>query len=273
MPQDSLIAEIDIEALDPADLASAAQDCDEKLSTNVCHLDKIGLGFEAFLRWSLEDIQAAGQAPAGDTQSRFAANALINARRALSCIVDQYLLRDGFACCSDAPQGAQAKADLLVKRGIFDDLASRALKRAVDRRHKIEHQYLNPLLDEAQDTVQMVRATIETAVAKSDPYSSPAFYGTILGGHASSPTGTAHWFAGWSGALYLTVVPTGEPWIGVVIPSSKTKATLRKVALKKVTCAELQDFRSALEPHVTGLGSGTGPATLKQQLECCGIWQ
>jgi len=273
MTQPSLVPEVEIEDLDPQDLVSAAQTSSQKLARTICHLQPLGLGFEAFLRWSLEDVSASGQSPAGDTQLRFCANALMNARRALSCLVDQYLARDGFAFCSDAPKEATDKARLLVRRGVIDDLAAGALKRAIERRHQVEHRYEAPRLEDAEDTVQVVRATIETAVAKSDPYSSPSLFGTILGGYSSGPSGTKHRFAGWNGLLFVVVVISSEPWAGVLVPSSATKATLRRVALKKVSCDQLFGFLSILECQQGSGYSGFGPDVLEGKLRSAGLWQ
>ena len=36
--------------------------------------------------------------------------------------------------------------------------------------------------------------------------------------------------------IVILVVISSEPWAGVLIPSSATKATLRRVPLKKVSC-------------------------------------
>jgi len=273
MTQPSLVPEVEIEDLDPQDLLSAARTSSEKLSKTVCHLQPLGLGFEAFLRWSLEDISAADQSLTGDTQLRFCSNALMNARRALSCLVDQYLKRDGFAFCTNAPKEAADKAKLLVRRGVIDDLATGALKRAIERRHQVEHRYEAPRLVEAEDTVQVVRATIETAVAKSDPYSSPSLFGTILGGYQSGPSGTTHWFGGWGGMLFLLVVISSEPWVGVMVPSSDTRATLRRVALKKVSCDQLFDFLSTMEQQQESGYSGFGPSVLEGKLRSAGLWQ
>lgn len=272
MAQPSLTPEVEIEDLDPRDLVSAAESSPEKLARTACHLQPLGLGFETFLRWSLEDVSAAGKSPAGDTQLRFCANALVNARRALSCLVDQYLARDGFTFCSDAPREATDKARLLVRRGVIDDLAAGALKRAIERRHQVEHRYEAPRLGDVQDTVQVVRATIETATAKSDPYSAPSLFGTILGGFSVGPSDTKHWFSGWGELLFLIVVIQSEPWAGVLLPSSATKATLRRVALKKVSCEQLFEFLSTLERRQNSGYSGYGASLVEGKLRSAGLW-
>lgn len=239
----------------------------------MCHLLPLGLGYETFLRWALEDISAARHSPAGDTQLRFCANALMNARRALSCPVDQYLARDGFAFCSDAPKEAADKARLLVRRGVIDDLAAGVLKRAIERRHQVEHRYEAARLEDTEDTVQVVRATIETAIAKSDVYASPALFGTMLGGFSSGPSGTKTWFSGWKDVLFIIVVICKEPWAGVLIPSSPTQAVLRRVALKKVSCERLFDFIMVLERQAESGYGGLSPDLFEAKLRIGSLWQ
>jgi hypothetical protein len=272
MIQPLLIPEIEIEDLDPKDLVSAAKTSSQNLRRTICHLQPLGAGFEAFLRWSLNDISAARQSPIADTQSRFCVNALMNARRALSCLVDQYLARDGFAFCSDAPSEAGDKVKLLVRRNVIDHLAAGALKRAIELRHQVEHRYEVPQLEDAENMVQIVRATIETAAAKSDPYSSRSLFGTILGGYSSGQSGEKHWFGGWNGLLFVVVVISSKPWAGVLIPSSNTKATLRKAVLKKVSCDQLFDFLAVLEGLQESGYSGLSPGQLEGQLTCAGLW-
>jgi len=171
----------------------------------------------------------------------------MNARRSLSCLVDQYLLRDGFSLCKDAPRGAGDKADLLVKRGIFDELAAGALGRVVDRRNRIEHFYERADHNDARDTVQLVRATIESSVAKSDPYRAPAIFGSILGGYSGGEGEAKHWFHGWSGLLVVFARCDRLPWLGVAIPSTKTSASIRRVALHHLSCDQLLKILAVLE--------------------------
>jgi hypothetical protein len=270
----SSVPEVVSEDLDPLDLVSAATSIPQKLERTTCYLGPLGLGFATFLRWALEDIAAARQSPPGDTQLKFCANALMSARRALSCLVDEYLVRDGFAFCSDAPREAGDKARLLVRRGVFDELASGVLERAIRRRHHVEHRYEAVLLEDAEDTVQIVRATIETAVAKSNPYYSPGLLGTIAGGFlADAHGGVRQWFNRWSGPVAVIVVTASEPWAGVLIQATDTKATLRRVPLKNLSCDQLFDFLSILEQRVEELRSGgLGQHMFEAKLRVSGLW-
>src|SRR5207253_7357268 len=58
----------------------------------------IGLGHELFLNWALQDIEASSLMTGGD-RDRASVNAIMNARRALACLMDQYWQRDGFEFC------------------------------------------------------------------------------------------------------------------------------------------------------------------------------
>jgi hypothetical protein len=128
------------ESLDPRDVTSAIKTSVALPSRTFVRIGPLGLGYEAFLKWSIQDVDAA-TSTSGDQQIRFSVSALMNARRSLSCLADQYILRDCFAFCSDAPREAEEKTDLLVRRGLFDSLAAGALRHAIDRRNLVEHQY------------------------------------------------------------------------------------------------------------------------------------
>jgi hypothetical protein len=207
-----------------------------------------------------------------DQQIRFSLSAVMNARRSLSCLADQYLLRDGFRFCRDVPRDSDAKAKLLVHRGLFDDLAANALRRAVDRRNRVEHDYQQIGLDDARETVRVIRATIENCVTKSDPYRAPALFGSFLGGHSGGPAGDTHWFHGWSGLLFVLTCCFPAPWFGVVIPSSKTEATVRRVFLSELSCAQLAGALAALEARSSSAGySECDRPTFLGKLTCAGL--
>jgi hypothetical protein len=230
----------------------------------------LGLGYAVFLEWAVKDIEAAADASHHQT-TRFSVSALMNARRSLSCLVDQYLARDCFALCRDAPSEAGKKADLLVRRGIFDLLAARALRRAIARRNVIEHQYEQVGLDDAQDTVHLVRSTIENCVARSNPYRASAFFGRFLGGFYSGPQGLVHHFDGWSGNLFVWARCESPPWFGIVIPSSNTEATVRRVPFSALTCDELLEVLVTLEARLSDGYSFVDEGTYRGQLGCLGL--
>jgi hypothetical protein len=146
-----------------------------------------------------------------------------------------------------------------------------ALGRAVERRNRVEHSYEQIDLGDAQDTVHLVRETIEHCVAKSDPYSAPAFFGRFLGGHSVGPEGEKHWFHGWSGLLFVLARCGSSPWFGVIVPSSKTEAIVRRVSLSELSCDQLLEALAALEAQSTGSYSGYGERTFLGQLACAGL--
>jgi hypothetical protein len=258
------------ESLDPKDITSAIKTNKKQLSRNMVQVAPLGLGYTAFLEWAIQDIEAAADAN-HHQKARFSVSALMNARRSLSCLVDQYLARDCFALCRDAPSEAGKKADLLVRRGIFDSLASLALQRATARRNVIEHQYQQIGLDDAQDTVQLVRSTIENCVAKSDPYRATSFFGQFLGGFSSGPHGQVHQFDGWSGNLFVLARYESPPWFGIVIPSSNTEAIARRAPFSALTCDGLLEALVTLEARSSDSYSVGDEGTYRGQLACLGL--
>ncbi len=260
-----------IESMDPKDLASAIQTIPKLRPKTVIRITQLGLGYETFLKWAIQDIEATSATLVNDQKCRFSVSALMNARRSLSCLADQYLLRDGFIFCSDIPHDADGKAKLLVSRGIFDDLAAQALGRAVDRRNRVEHSYEQIALSDVQDTVHLIRATIENCVAKYDSYWAPAFFGSFLGGYSVGPDGDKCWFNGWSDLLCVIARFDAKPWLGVIVPSSKTEATVRKVFLSKLSCDQLRETLTALEEKSSNGYSGFDESLFRSYLKCAGL--
>src|SRR2546430_8314334 len=93
----------EFEVLDTNDILSAIQTLSGPPGAGLHHR-RLGDGFERFLEWAIVDINAAAQGTNPESQARLATNAVMNARRALSCLVDQYLVRDGFAFCTKPPE-------------------------------------------------------------------------------------------------------------------------------------------------------------------------
>ena len=256
--KNSKIPNVTFEQIDPADLASALASLRSVRSLNrkLVVQPKLGAGYETFLRWALSDIQEAGTRASGDDCERASVNAVMSARRALSCLVDQYLQRDGFLFCQGAPSEADRKAEILIRRQVFDSLGSQSLKRAIERRNDVEHDYNTIDLAQAQDLVHLVRATIENAVARSSPYDSPALFGSILGGYSSSGTKVQGWFEGWSGSAFLIVTTVASPWAGIIVPSNATQATVRRVDLGKVSVTQWLEALNIAESVLTDQASG-----------------
>lgn len=260
----SKIPKVTFEPLDPSGFLDALGSLSpgKKLQGNAGVIQpSLGLGYKHFLDWALLDIAEAGTASTPDSRQRFSVNAIMNARRALSCLVDQYWRRDGFAFCKDGSRDARKMADILVRRAVFDRLASGVLERAISRRNHVEHQYGGIELEDAQDMVQVVRATIESVVARSDPYCAPAMFGTILGGCSTSEGGVHGRFDGWSGNSVVFGATVSPAWIGIIVPKDECVAVVRKVETGKLTCEQLL---SVLE--ICGAISGGGGGSCSENL-------
>lgn len=266
-----LCPEVTTESLDPLDARSAVESTGSIRSRTCVYLHTEGFHFKTFLDWAVQDIQEARTHSDEAARKRLLVAALMNSRRALSCLVDYYLKRDGLAYCSDAPKVADEKASLLISRGIFDELAATALGRAIDRRNRVEHQYEIPDVVDVHDTVQLVRASIETAVTTSDPMRAAGFYNGFLGGHQTSGDETKFWFNGWSGVMFVLAVTETPPWFGVVVPSSSTKARLRHAPLKAFTCQQLLQLHALLDARSTSGFSGYGPQMFRGELRSAGL--
>src|SRR6185369_4269316 len=163
------VPDVTFEEMDPLDALSAVEATSAPRSRTSVYLHMEGFHFQTFLDWAIQDASDARGITTEAAKERFLVGALMNSRRALSCLVDYYLWRDGFAFCRDAPKSAPDNSNLLIRRGIFDQLAADTLGRAVDRRNRVEHRYEIPNVADVEDTVQLVRATIENAIRRSDP--------------------------------------------------------------------------------------------------------
>lgn len=197
-------------------------------------LQPIGVGHEPFLEWALKDVRLAGDAESAGKQARYSTSALMNARRALSCLVDEFLARDGYAYCMDAPKSAEKRSEVLVAARIFDRLASKALARAVKRRNRVEHQYVTLDVEQVEDTVHAVRAAIRGA---GPPFDAPGSFGGPYGSSFSGPSGSFSSFGGWGDVVSFVFVREAEPWFGIVIPGREV--TVRRIKLKQLKCDEL----------------------------------
>src|SRR4030095_8775566 len=161
-----------VEELEPPDLLDAVRTVSPGHETGITH-EPIGVGYERFLGFAIQDILQAREAPSPEDRERHATNALMNARRCLLCLTDQYLQRDAFSYVKDAPREGDEKAEFLITRRIFDPLASSALNSAVQVRHRIEHGYEIIPFSEAESVVQTIRATVASVIRSEDPYRGP----------------------------------------------------------------------------------------------------
>jgi hypothetical protein len=251
--------ECSIEEMAPEDLLSAVRTVVPGEETGILY-QPIGVGYERFLGFAVEDIsQAAGVTVSAD-RDRHVTNALMSARRSLSCLVDQYLLRDALSYVKNPPTEAREKAAILVARGVFDQLTSDALARAVEKRHFVEHRYELVPFDEAQAVVQTVRATIESLTNIENAYCGPCLFGRIRCGYSTGQRGDTFQFYGWAGPAAILATFADPRWIGVIIPESNRLATVRRVLLRDVTLDQLVEVLDHFEiPDRRGSSSISQP--------------
>src|SRR5262245_24691853 len=84
--------------------SSPGQDAGSQLPGKGIVYDPLGVGHERFLEFTFQDISEAAAAKSDKDRDRHTTNALMNARRCLLCLVDQYLLRDALSYVKNAPQ-------------------------------------------------------------------------------------------------------------------------------------------------------------------------
>jgi hypothetical protein len=239
------------EILDSADLLDAIDSVSGKVSP--------GFGNHGFscpkpgdesdyLAWALADIQNSWDVRDESNRKRNLTNALMNAKRELSRLVDWYMSRDGFVHCKDAPKTSREKSELLVQRGIIDHLTARVLARAIDARNTAEHEYRTVGADRVEDIVELMRRTIQSVLNTVDPQSGPCLFGRLGHGisHREGHSTTVRFF-GWSDEAAILVTFDEEPWIGIILPDAKDHAVVRRLPLRSVTCALLAQALQILE--------------------------
>lgn len=255
MATEEVQARCSVEQLNPADLLDAIRTLNGRNAEGVL-LKAPGEGVDTLLQWALSDLRLATNCADPVEQKRHATNAVMNARRALSCLVDWYLRRDGFESCKNAPRRADEKASIILRRGIIDDLTSRVLARAIRIRDVAEHEFQAVSLEDAEDLVELLRRTIQCIRTHSSPEMGPFIFGFIGGGTSySEERGYRGMFYGWSDPVAVINTFASEPWIGVVIPNSRSDAVLRKVILHEIDSDLLLNALTLLE-SIFGTASG-----------------
>jgi hypothetical protein len=198
-----------------------------------------GDGPDKPLNWAIQEIITAADAPTKEERERLSTDAMLNSRRALACLVDWYLERDLINCCKNPPSDAKRKARCLVSRGIIDELTSRVLERAISERNQVEHRYLVPLLETAEDVVELLRRTISAIRSQSEPSHAPWIFGSFLHSLGSSEKGPYAEFHGWTQPLLVLWRFGHRPWVGIVIPEGSSKAAVRRAFLDETGPEEL----------------------------------
>lgn len=236
-----------------------------------CLIGHQGEGPDLLMTWAIKEISSARDQAAISDQKRLCTNAILHARRALACLFDWYVARDLGNLCKNPPKTAIQQADFLVARGIIDDLTSRVLARAVDKRNVLEHAYVSLDLETAEDVVELLRRSINSMRDFAKPEYGPWIFGTNLGGIAYNESDWVPLFYGWSEPLVVFSRTAPVPWIGTVIPESKTEAIVRFVPLKKVQRLELITLLQAAERKDESPLSFTPEAGCKCLMEQLGL--
>lgn len=239
-------ADCRIEAATVADLIDGLDTVGGRSGQGVL-LQPPGQGPDAPISWAISEVTAAAQTTAKAVRKQLCTNAVLNARRALACLVEWYIDRDLARHCKNPPSTPKQQAHFLMSRGIMDDLTSRVLERAVEKRNRVEHDYVAPTLEDAEDVVELLRRTMATLRAQSDPSLAPMVFGSFLGGHGYGKQGAYAVFDGWSDPLALFCRFSKRPWVGLLIPETKEKALLRRAHLNEATPEELVQLLSLAE--------------------------
>jgi len=68
---------------------------------------------------------------------------------------------------------AKQQVRFLIARGVIDELTSRVLERAIQKRNDAEHRYISPTLDVTEDIVELLRRTVSAIRTQSSPEHGP----------------------------------------------------------------------------------------------------
>ncbi len=237
---------VEFKKLPSEDLLDAVKTIKGNSTTGISH-PQLGIGPARQIAWATADIAKASESTDAEEQERCSVNALLHARRGLACLVDSYLLRDGLSLCKGFPKESDEKNKLLIRRKILDKTSSDVLLDAIYLRNDIEHKYQAVSFSVARTFVALIRHTVESLRHKSNPADGPCYFGSI--GHGSSNTHGNITFAfyGWHGHGCIMATYARPAWIGIVDPTSKGKAEIRRAFLHDVKVETLLDVLDVLE--------------------------
>ncbi len=246
MPQKQLIAACQFDPVSAEDLIDGIGTLSGRYGQGVI-VPAPGDGPDGPLSWAIQDVSQAALKTDAAEQAKLCTNAVLNARRALGCLVDWYVARDFGTLCKNPPGSPKQKADFLMRRGIIDELTSRVLARAIEKRNRVEHDYISPDLKTAEDVVELLRRTMTTIRQQSDPSHGAWVYGIFLGGCGYRNDGPWATFGGWCEPLVVFSRSDVCPWVGIVLPDSETSAVVRRTELNQVKLDELTQILSLAE--------------------------
>jgi hypothetical protein len=222
-----------------------------------------GDGPDKPLSWSIQEVTNAFQIQAGPDRDRLCTNAVLNSRRALACLVEWYVERDLGKFCRNPPSTAKEQAEFLMRRGVIDELTSHVLERAIDKRNRVEHDFIAPELETAEDVVELLRRTIAAIRNQSDPSCAPWVFGIMLFACGSGEHGLFAEFHGWSEPLAVFSRFPPRPWIGLVLPDGQATALVRRAFLSDIATDELTQVLSLAEQRYGRPSSFSGVHTCR----------
>lgn len=246
MPQESLVAECHFEYASGDDLVDAIHTVAGRCGQGVI-VPPPGNGPDNPLAWSIQEVNRAGMEADKTEREKLCTNAMLNARRSLACLVDWYVSRDLADRCKNPPGSPRQKAEFLMQRGVIDGLTSRVLSRAIEKRNRVEHDYIVPDLGTAEDVVELLRRTTATIRHQSDPSHGPWIYGLFLYESRWKNDNYHVAFHGWCEPLVVFSRFSSRPWIGIVVPENTTKALVRRCSLADITNEQLVQLISLAE--------------------------
>lgn len=242
-------ANVEFEEIDSLDFIDALRTCEifvPGMQIVKVQIASQGIGVDRLINWALKDINEAmvfNETGKKDDCQRKSTTAVVNARRALSCLVEWYMQRDGFSYCNNFEDSSEAKSTILLRMAIIDNLTTNVLKRLIDVRNKVEHEFESVGIAEAENIVELVRRTYDSLMSLSKPNEMPVIFGHFPYAYSYNGNNYEFGFAGWQNQC-LVLQLFDNSWVGIALPKSKTKAIVRRVYLKDMEIDTLIDVHS-----------------------------
>ncbi|MCH7911018.1 MAG: hypothetical protein IIB38_15560 [Candidatus Hydrogenedentes bacterium] len=182
-------------------------------------------------------------------RTRSCIDAVGHARRALGCLVDRYWVGFGFPLWKSPPKRAKQKSELLLRRGVVDELTARVLQRVVDDRNKVEHEWRPLELGRTEDIVHMIRLTIGHIMQHADPSKAPVVYGGMGYSIRESSESLEVNFQGWTVGSPSLILGTffKNPWVGIIEPVDPFEARVRRTMYRDIDTATLEEILAGLQ--------------------------
>ncbi len=244
----AIAGKVSFEKLLPEDLIDAVKTIKGTSATGISY-PPIGTGVERQIKWALADLEKATESSDQEEKERCSANALLHARRGLSCLVDSYLRRDGLSLCKGVPKSAEDKNRVLVRRNVLDKTSADVLLDAIQMRNAVEHNYLTVPFHVARTAVELIRRTVDSLIYKSNPANGPCYFGSFGHGTVSNSGNITFAFYGWHGHGCILATFSNPAWIGIVESRSKGKANIRKAYLKDIHVDTILEALDILEKN------------------------